>query len=283
MARLPIPGQDAGEWGQILNDYLSSAHNSDGSLKNNIISTANLSEDIQQKLDVIAGQQGATGPSGPAGPVGATGATGGPGQSGATGPSGSQGVAGATGPNGATGATGPSGPASTVPGPTGATGPQGPQGEPGPASTVGATGATGSQGASGIPGANGATGATGPQGNPGTAGANGATGATGPAGAPGATTINGIAGLRDELDDRALLDHTHSAADITGGNLTLDRAIPGTTFDVIYDGTDWRYAGQIVVVRPTARTDLIMQCVNATDNSIPSFAITGDRLLRITP
>lgn len=265
MARLPIPGKDAGEWGQILNDYLSSAHNSDGSLKNNIISTANLSQEIQQKLDIIAGQQGATGPSGPAGPVGATGASGGPGQPGATGPSGSQGMVGATGVNGATGATGPVGPASTVPGPTGATGPQGPQGEPGPASTQGATGATG------------------PQGNPGTTGVNGATGATGPAGAPGATTINGITGLRDELDDRALLDHTHSAADITGGNLTLDRAIPGTTFDVVYDGTDWRYAGQVIVVRPTARTDLIMQCVNATDDSIPSFAISGDRLLRITP
>ncbi len=33
MARLPIPGQDAGTWGEILNDYLSQAHNANGSLK----------------------------------------------------------------------------------------------------------------------------------------------------------------------------------------------------------------------------------------------------------
>jgi hypothetical protein len=34
MARLPIPGSDQGQWGEILNDYLSVAHNNDGSLKN---------------------------------------------------------------------------------------------------------------------------------------------------------------------------------------------------------------------------------------------------------
>lgn len=33
MARLPIPGSDQGQWGEILNDYLSVAHNADGSLK----------------------------------------------------------------------------------------------------------------------------------------------------------------------------------------------------------------------------------------------------------
>lgn len=33
MARLPIPGKDAGAWGQILNDFLTSSHNSDGTLK----------------------------------------------------------------------------------------------------------------------------------------------------------------------------------------------------------------------------------------------------------
>ena len=33
MARLPQPGQDAGIWGAVLNDYLSTEHNSDGSLK----------------------------------------------------------------------------------------------------------------------------------------------------------------------------------------------------------------------------------------------------------
>lgn len=33
MARLPIPGSDQGQWGEILNDYLNVAHNIDGSLK----------------------------------------------------------------------------------------------------------------------------------------------------------------------------------------------------------------------------------------------------------
>lgn len=33
MSRLPNPGADAGTWGEILNDYLSVAHTSDGSLK----------------------------------------------------------------------------------------------------------------------------------------------------------------------------------------------------------------------------------------------------------
>ena len=34
MARLPQPGGDSGNWGEILNEYLSQAHNGDGSLKN---------------------------------------------------------------------------------------------------------------------------------------------------------------------------------------------------------------------------------------------------------
>jgi hypothetical protein len=33
MPRLPIPGQDNGNWGDILNDFLSVEHNSDGTLK----------------------------------------------------------------------------------------------------------------------------------------------------------------------------------------------------------------------------------------------------------
>src|ERR1035437_905189 len=33
MSRLPIPGSDKGTWGDILNNYLSQSHNSDGSLK----------------------------------------------------------------------------------------------------------------------------------------------------------------------------------------------------------------------------------------------------------
>ncbi len=37
MARLPTPGGDGGSWGQILNEYLSVAHNTDGSLKSSVI------------------------------------------------------------------------------------------------------------------------------------------------------------------------------------------------------------------------------------------------------
>lgn len=33
MSRLPVPGQDAGAWGSILNDFLSVEHNNDGTLK----------------------------------------------------------------------------------------------------------------------------------------------------------------------------------------------------------------------------------------------------------
>lgn len=33
MARLPIPGRDEGTWGDILNNFLSIEHNSDGTQK----------------------------------------------------------------------------------------------------------------------------------------------------------------------------------------------------------------------------------------------------------
>jgi hypothetical protein len=45
MARLPTPGQDQGQWGQILNDYLSVSHASDGSLKDTSIIGAKLAND----------------------------------------------------------------------------------------------------------------------------------------------------------------------------------------------------------------------------------------------
>ena len=34
MARLPVPGEDNGVWGTVLNEYLAVAHNDDGTLKN---------------------------------------------------------------------------------------------------------------------------------------------------------------------------------------------------------------------------------------------------------
>lgn len=33
MSRLPTPGGDAGQWGSVLNDFLSVAHNNDGTIK----------------------------------------------------------------------------------------------------------------------------------------------------------------------------------------------------------------------------------------------------------
>ena len=40
MARLPTPGGDDGTWGDVLNDFLDQAHNSDGSLKSSAVSSA---------------------------------------------------------------------------------------------------------------------------------------------------------------------------------------------------------------------------------------------------
>ena len=37
--RLPTPGGDSGDWGDILNAYLGVAHNPDGSLANNTVGT----------------------------------------------------------------------------------------------------------------------------------------------------------------------------------------------------------------------------------------------------
>ena len=44
MARLPIPGSDSGTWGAILNEYLSQTHNADGSLKDNSVNAASISD-----------------------------------------------------------------------------------------------------------------------------------------------------------------------------------------------------------------------------------------------
>lgn len=51
MARLPYPGGDDGQWGSILNEFLDQIHNSDGSLKDEIISKAKLSSSVQASLN----------------------------------------------------------------------------------------------------------------------------------------------------------------------------------------------------------------------------------------
>lgn len=40
MARLPIPGSDDGQWGDVLNDFLNVSHNADGTLKTAVVSSA---------------------------------------------------------------------------------------------------------------------------------------------------------------------------------------------------------------------------------------------------
>lgn len=42
MTRLPQPGSDAGQWGTILNDFLTQAHNTNGSLKSDSVSAVQL-------------------------------------------------------------------------------------------------------------------------------------------------------------------------------------------------------------------------------------------------
>ncbi len=155
MPRLPIPGSDNGNWGTILNDYLSQAHNTDGTLKPNSITTPLITNDtiteakldpiVRSKLNSGGGTPGPTGATGPTGPTGATGSTG------PQGPAGNQGFTGASGPSGAPG----------TPGAQGSTGPSGAQGIPGTPGATGATGATGPQGPAGIAGQQGATGAPG--------------------------------------------------------------------------------------------------------------------------
>jgi len=49
VARLPQPGGDAGNWGEILNEFLEQAHENDGSLKD--ISRSTLSSEVQASLD----------------------------------------------------------------------------------------------------------------------------------------------------------------------------------------------------------------------------------------
>jgi len=56
MARLPQPGGDDGNWGSILNDFLGQVHNTDGTLKANIVGSAALAPN--SVTDVILGATG---------------------------------------------------------------------------------------------------------------------------------------------------------------------------------------------------------------------------------
>lgn len=50
MARLPQPGGDSGNWGEILNDYLSQSHTSNGTLKPGSVDTTQLTTTLQSSL-----------------------------------------------------------------------------------------------------------------------------------------------------------------------------------------------------------------------------------------
>lgn len=54
MARLPQPGSDNGNWGNILNDFLAQSHNTDGSLKNDVVSETKLDGGVRTKLNQVA-------------------------------------------------------------------------------------------------------------------------------------------------------------------------------------------------------------------------------------
>jgi hypothetical protein len=68
VARLPKPGGDKGQWGDILNDFLQVAHNDDGTIKAEAVTSTT--------TGAAAGSSGAAGAAGAAGIAGAAGATG---------------------------------------------------------------------------------------------------------------------------------------------------------------------------------------------------------------
>lgn len=55
MARLPQPGSDNGVWGDVLNDYLSQTLKSDGSLKDNVVTTAAIAPDAVTGAKIATG------------------------------------------------------------------------------------------------------------------------------------------------------------------------------------------------------------------------------------
>jgi hypothetical protein len=50
MSRLPVPGQDKGSWGSVLNDFLEVSHNADGTLAANSVSNTQLSTGVQSDI-----------------------------------------------------------------------------------------------------------------------------------------------------------------------------------------------------------------------------------------
>ena len=55
MARLPQPGADNGVWGDVLNDYLSQTLKSDGSLKDNVVTTSAIAPSAITGAEIASG------------------------------------------------------------------------------------------------------------------------------------------------------------------------------------------------------------------------------------
>jgi|GEM_PF-5005249 len=117
MSRLPVPGNDDGVWGDVLNDYLLQSHDTEGQLKpgsintaqlqNGAVTTAKLSSSVQSSLSkansavltvngtapdedgnvIVAGVEGPQGPRGEQGEQGIQGEQGVPGNDGQDGTS----------------------------------------------------------------------------------------------------------------------------------------------------------------------------------------------------
>jgi len=60
MSRLPQPGSDQGQWGQILNDFLAQVHNTDGTLKPSVVDSSVLAPNAvdETSLGVTGGLDG---------------------------------------------------------------------------------------------------------------------------------------------------------------------------------------------------------------------------------
>jgi hypothetical protein len=50
MARLPTPGADSGQWGSVLNDYLSVVHTTTGGLKSGVVGDDQVTAVSQAKV-----------------------------------------------------------------------------------------------------------------------------------------------------------------------------------------------------------------------------------------
>lgn len=82
-----------------------------------------------------------------------------------------------------------------------------------------------------------------------------------------------LSDLVDALASKAESVHTHTSADISGA-MTLEQMAPGGMFVVNYVSGDWRYNNNVIVARPSARSNIRMLAVGGP--AAPGFALTHD-------